>query len=171
MNNTLTPTIDRDAIRQMLRKALKPNPNAKYKNQQIWPKWLQDRLTTLAIYSFTDKSQCELKKIDCLRLFSNGCDYQAIAKDLGIKKRTAEKYIYMALDWVIDNTPDNLLSNIPTEFTNFRLKGCPRCSGDLMWDDTEGEYWCLACAHRYDEQNQPVAIYKSEAKIYNHKEN
>jgi hypothetical protein len=165
--NSTISNIDRDSIRQMLRKSLKPNSSAKYKSHSNWPKWLQDRLTTLAIYSYSNKTECDEKQIMCLRLYSNGYDYNSIARDTKLKKRTVEKYIYLALDWVIDNTPDYLLNNIPTEFTRFRLGACPHCKGDLLWDDTEGQYWCLACARRFNEQNQSVTIYKFEAKIYN----
>jgi hypothetical protein len=145
----VTAGIDKDAIRKQVKKALSPVSGANYQKQH-WPKWLEDRLTTLAIYSFSDKNQCNQQHIQCLRYYSSGRDYQTIAVEMNLKRDTVQKYVRLALNWVIDNTPDYLLINIPIEHTNFRLAGCPHCAeqgfkGDLIFDDAEGEYWCLQC--------------------------
>jgi hypothetical protein len=148
---------DRKSIRHMLRKSLLPTDRADY-SKRYWPKWIEDRLTTLAIYSYSDKEQCLPAYMQCLRLYSKGYDYSAIGADCGLKHETVEKYIIKALDWIIDNTPENLLINIPVEHTKYRLKGCPKCHGDLMWDDADGSYWCLACSRTYNETNQPMTF-------------
>lgn len=156
-NSTINANIDKVAIRKALRRALLPSARVPQYRKTYWPKWVEDRLTTLAIYSFSDKAKCNPQHIQCLRLYSSGKDYQAIAIDMGLKTRTVEKYIYQALDWIIENTPDNLLMNIPISHSTFRLAGCGHCGGDLLWDDGEGEYYCLACAHRYSEANLAVS--------------
>ena len=160
----ITPShIDRGAIRKALRRALLPSARVPQYQKQYWPKWVEDRLTTLAIYSYTDKTKCNPQHIQCLRLFSQGNDYDSIAYEMRLKRRTAEKYIYQALDWIIENTPDNLLVNIPISHSTFRLGGCPHCaeaggSGDLLWDDADGEYYCLMCARRWTESNLSVKV-------------
>lgn len=148
-------TLDRDAIRKAIRKALLPSTRTPNYQKQHWPKWLEDRLTTLAIYSYSDKNDCKQQYIQCLRLFSRGISYHAIARDMGLKRNTVQVYISKALDWVIDNTPDSLLINIPLSHTQYRIGGCPHCQehgfkGDLIWDDTEGRYWCLSCSRYSD---------------------
>jgi len=143
--------IDESEVRRALRRALKPK-DLQY-NKKAWSKWLCDRLTILVVYSYTDKSyqypgDCNPKWIECLREFQRSSNYEHIAFKLHLNVSTVQQYISNALTWIIENTPDNLLSNIPMEQTNFRLRGCPKCKGDLFYDDTEDEYWCLACGYR-----------------------
>lgn len=146
-------SLDKDAVRKQLIRALSPVSGIRYERQN-WPKWLEDRLTTLAIYSYSNKNQCNQQHMEALQLFAKGWTYRAIGFHLKVQQETAKKYVRLAVNWVIENTPDYLLINIPVEHTIMRLNGCPHCTemgvkGDLMWDDAEGEYFCLACARRY----------------------
>jgi hypothetical protein len=147
----ITNNLDRNHIRKQMRRALLPAGRSTNYQKTYWPKWLADRLTTLCIYGFSDKSMIQNpKKIKCLQLYSEGWKYRAIAINQHVSYETAQVYISDALDWVIDNTPDCLLRNIPD--TSSRL--CPRCADigkeeSLLWDDAEGEYWCPSCARRY----------------------
>ena len=147
--------IDRLAIMRQIRKSLLPNSRANY-NKQHWPKWLEDRLTTLAIYGYTDKSECPEKEIQCLKMFSEGLDYKTIAINTKLKPQSVQVYISKALYWIVDNTPDKLLANVPIGQTQYRLKACPHCGGDEMWSDEDGAYWCLSCSRYYNEANQPM---------------
>jgi hypothetical protein len=142
--------LDKTVLRKQIMKALLPVQGINYE-KKFWPKWVEDRLTTLAIYSYTDKNKCNHQYIECLKYRSKGYDYEAIALDMNLKKDTVKKYIRLALDWIIENTPDNLLVNIP--ITRDRLRGCPHCTGTLMWDDSEGNYWCINCSRLFDENN------------------
>jgi hypothetical protein len=149
-------SFDKNAIKKMLRKSLLPNPKANY-NKEYWPKWLEDRLTTLAIYSTSDKSLCPVNEIECLRRYSAGQDYYTIAVNLRLKPQSVQVYISKALDWVVENTPVPLLANVPISNTEYRLGGCPHCKGDLFWSDADGAYWCTACSRYFDSNNNPIA--------------
>ncbi len=157
LDNTLVlpkkQELDRSEIRKVLRRALRPAPRANY-HKPHWPKWLEDRLTTLAIYGYSDKSEYPHQKaVECLRLYGQGMSYDAIAHNVQLSKGTVQVYISNLIDWIIDSTPIYLLRNIPVENTTYRINGCPHCGGTLAWDESEGEYWCLSCARSFDESN------------------
>ncbi len=152
--------MDKDAIRKALRSALKPSENTHY-NKKFWAKWLYDRLTVLAVYSYTDKNYIDRgdmnpKWLECLKEYQKSGDYNQVASKLHLESTTVRQYISNALTWIIDNTPDSLLSSIPLQVTKVRIKGCPKCHGDLIFDDTDQEYWCLACGGRYCNTIVPI---------------
>jgi hypothetical protein len=150
------PEIDRSEIKRALRYALRPAPGAKY-NKLNWPVWLEDRLTTLSIYGYSDKSEYTVKKaVSCLRQYGEGFNYDVIARNTHLNKGTVKNYIGDLLDWIIDSTPPSLLAKVPLEHTDYRLGGCTHCRGDLLYDRDEGEYWCLCCGRRYDDHNNPM---------------
>lgn len=161
--------IDKIAIRRQLRRALAPTSRADY-NKKYWPKWLENRLTTLAIYGYTDKEyegpgDCDPVSIKCLREYQKGRSYDAIAGNLGLSRSTVQNYISRALSWVIDNTPDELLINVPVEHTIYRIEGCPHCKGTLIWSDDDACYWCSSCSREFTEDNKPVIKTPENIKI------
>jgi hypothetical protein len=138
------------AIKKAILRALAP-ADCNY-NRTYWSQWLYDRLTTLAIYSVTDKTKGKTNQIKCLRMLAGGMSYPAVAKRTGYSIQTTKKYISLSLDWVINNTPERLLKKIPVETNKPTLIGaCLHCKGTLFWDDLDGIYWCLACARRFND--------------------
>jgi hypothetical protein len=163
-NSTYTEsnyTLDKTEIKRVMRRSLMPAGRTTSYEKVYWPKWLEDRLTTLAIYGYSDKTKCPANEINCLRLMSQGQNYQTIAIQLKLKPQTVRVYIYNALDWIVDHTPANLLANIPVSHTSVRMDGCPHCaennlSGTLLWNDSDGVYWCLSCSRQFDSANRAI---------------
>ena len=72
-----------------------------------------------------EPDKCDAGAICCLKLYSRSYNYIRIARETEYKDTAVKRYIITTLDGVIENTPAYLLSNIPTEFTQFRMGGCP----------------------------------------------
>lgn len=149
---------NRRELRRALRKALTPKPGCRYEKRH-WPKWLEDRLTTLAVYSTANADSMPPDNLRCLQLYGLGWDYQSIGDCVGIKAHSVENNIANALDYIIDHIPFKLLGVIPTPPSVPKMfigKGCTHCGGGLAWEIEDGEYNCTTCSTRFDVHLKPI---------------
>ncbi len=145
-NNT---TLDRDAIRKAIRHDILPCLWANYQ-KHYWPGELYRRLTTMAVYGYSNKELMSPKIYYRLRLFSAGWTYDEIAAEEGKSVKTIKNSIVNGINWIMANTPDYLLIKIPYLVTDVKKESCPNCGHDLFWDDENDFYYCEMCLNRFD---------------------
>ncbi len=157
---------DRRSLRRLLRLALHPKTNIKYNEK--WSIRIENRLQALAAFSTVDKSAIPKIKLDCLTLYcQHGYPVDAIALQMTLSPLTVDNYIRDALDFIVDHMNEKVLHGFHPTITQWRLKGCSHCGGDLQWDaegaydPNEGDYVCLQCGMRYDVENLPRILNRS----------
>ncbi len=167
--DTELETTHKREIRSALRSALHMSSRNGITSRGTLRHWFIKKLDALLACglantsSVTDRA-CHISSLH----FDKGMSVVRLAAVYGLKKRTIYNDINSLLDCVIRTAPQYILRSLIKPDTDWILKGCKRCEGDLCWDaegaheDKEGEYCCFQCGQRYrfDETGQLVSVYE-----------
>jgi hypothetical protein len=158
--------IRNELIKKAIIKHLKRNLKTRYgmfsDKQGELKGWFERHLDDIIPMAFGPKNTLGRQIVN--KVFVEGRRIDEVAEHLGKSKSTVYNHIDIFFGSLVDALSDNMYETLTKKAESmqmWRLKACPRCKGDMYYDDAGGvvsrssEWACIQCGERVPHDTRP----------------